>query len=262
MTFSRIPLLILSIFYLTSFAMAQSARQIRVLTFNILHGATTNNDFDLDTIASLIKRANPDLVALQEVDNKTNRARKMDLVKELADRTGMQGIFGAAMPYDGGEYGEGVLTKWKILDSRNVALPHLPEHEPRAALEITTMTPWGDTMHFIGTHLDHLRDDGDRIAQAKKINEAFKDLKYPAILGGDLNDTPGSTAIDILEQDWQPTYHRSDIVPTYSSENPRKKIDYIMFRPRDRWKVILKQVICDRVASDHCAYLAVLELVN
>ena len=60
---------------------------IRVLTFNILHGATTKGDFNLDVIADVIKRTNPDLVALQEVDFKTNRAKKYDLVTELAIRT-------------------------------------------------------------------------------------------------------------------------------------------------------------------------------
>jgi hypothetical protein len=49
-------------------------RTLKILTFNILHGATTNGDFDLDAIAKVIISADPDLVALQEVDYKTNRA--------------------------------------------------------------------------------------------------------------------------------------------------------------------------------------------
>ncbi|MCB0686641.1 MAG: endonuclease/exonuclease/phosphatase family protein [Saprospiraceae bacterium] len=239
---------------------AQSSRQIRILTFNILHGATTRNDFDLDTIAHLILQTKPDLVALQEVDNKTNRAKGYDLVKELSDRTGMMGRYAAAMPYDGGEYGEGVLSGWDIVQSRNVALPHSPENEPRAALEIMVKTPWGDTLSFIGTHLDHLRDKKDRISQIKKINEVFAGNTIPTILAGDLNDIPGSQPINILEEKWQPSYHKSDIVPTFSSSNPRKKIDYIMFLPNHQWHIVQRQVICDQVASDHCAYFVIAEL--
>ena len=56
---------------------------IRVLTFNIYHGETMNGDFDLDKIAKVIIDAQPDFVALQEVDFKTNRAKKYDLVTEL-----------------------------------------------------------------------------------------------------------------------------------------------------------------------------------
>src|SRR5690606_34245426 len=87
---------------------------VRVLTFNILHGATTKGDFDLDVISELINNATPDLVALQEVDYKTNRTKKLDLTTELAQRTGMTSYFAKAMDYDGGAYGEGVLSKWPI----------------------------------------------------------------------------------------------------------------------------------------------------
>ena len=39
-----------------------------------------NGDFDLDAIAEVIKKTDPDLAALQEVDYKTNRAKNYDLV--------------------------------------------------------------------------------------------------------------------------------------------------------------------------------------
>jgi endonuclease/exonuclease/phosphatase family metal-dependent hydrolase len=57
---------------------------VKVLSFNILHGATTKGDFDLDAIARVIIEADPDFVALQEVDYKTKRAKGYDLVTELA----------------------------------------------------------------------------------------------------------------------------------------------------------------------------------
>jgi endonuclease/exonuclease/phosphatase family metal-dependent hydrolase len=107
-----------------------SSRIVRVLTFNILHGATTEGDFDLDAIAKVIQEARPDLVALQEVDFLTNRARKYDLVTELGWRTRLAPLFGRAMPYDGGEYGEGVLSRYSFVETRNWALPHGPDKEP------------------------------------------------------------------------------------------------------------------------------------
>jgi len=48
---------------------------VRVLTFKILHGATLQGDFNLDVIAAVIKEADPDFVALQEVDHMTERDR-------------------------------------------------------------------------------------------------------------------------------------------------------------------------------------------
>ena len=239
-----------------------SSRIVKVLSFNILHGATTKGDFDLDAIAKVIQDANPDFVALQEVDFKTNRARKYDLVTELGLRTKMVPLFARAMDYDGGEYGEGVLSKYTFLQTRNVALPFTPGNEPRAALEIITVLPSGDTITFVGTHLDHLRDEKDRIAQVKKINEVFSSNKYPAILAGDLNARPGSTPIDILEQMWSASYDKENPDPTFPSNQPLVKIDYVMFYPKDKWKTLETEVIQDPIASDHCAYLVILELLD
>ncbi len=238
-----------------------SSKIVSVLSFNILHGATTKGDFNLDVIARVILDANPDLVALQEVDFKTNRAKKYDLVTELGWRTGMAPLFAKAMNFDGGEYGEGVLSRYTFLSSRNVALPYTPGNEPRAALEIIIVLPSGDTIAFIGTHLDHLKDEKDRVAQAKKINEVFSSNKYPSILAGDLNALPGSTPINILEDLWAVSYDKDRPEPTFPSDKPAKKIDYVMFYPKNRWKVLETEVIRDSIASDHCAYLVTIELL-
>ncbi len=240
--------------------LSDSNPEVRVLTFNILHGATTQGDFDLDVIANVIKTTDPDLVALQEVDFKTNRARKLDLVTELGWRTKMAPIFGRAMKFDGGEYGEGILSKYSFVSSRNVGLPHAPGNEPRAALEIITVLPSGDTIAFVGTHLEH-QDLKDRISQANKINEVFPINTYPTILAGDLNAVPGSAPINILEKIWTPSYDVENPAPTYPSKDPRIKIDYVMFYPKKRWNVIETKVIEDSIASDHCAYLVTLELL-
>ncbi len=184
-----------------------SSKIVKVLSFNILHGATSRGDFDLDVIAKVIIDADPDLVALQEVDFKTNRARKYDLATELGWRTKMVPVFARAMDWDGGEYGEGILSRYSFLQSRNVALPYTLNNEPRAAIEIIVILESGDTIAFIGTHLDHLEDEKDRVAQVKKI-------------------------------------------------------DYVMFHPENKWKILKTEVIQDSIASDHCAYLVTLELLT
>ncbi len=234
---------------------------VRVLTFNILHGATTEGDFDLDKIADVIKQVDPDLVALQEVDFKTNRAKNYDLATELGLRTKMAPLFGKAMDYDGGGYGEGILSKYPIIASRNVPLPHSPGNEPRTALEVTVELESGDTVSFIGTHLEHQQQSSDRLYQVQKINNAFTGNNYPTILAGDLNDTPESKPIALLKRYWS-SAEDANSEPTYPSENPRKKIDYIFYRPADLWKTLKTRVICDTIASDHCAVFSVLQLVQ
>jgi len=240
----------------------ESNRIVKVLSFNILHGATTKGDFNLDAIAKVIIEADSDFVALQEVDFKTNRAKKYDLVTELGWRTKMSPLYARAMHYDDGEYGEGVLSKHTFLNTRNVALPFIPGDEPRAALEITTVLPSKDTITFIGTHLDHLDAETNRIMQAKHINKTFASNQYPSILTGDLNAEPGSETMTILEAFWTGSYDKNNPKPTYPSDNPKKKIDYVMFYPKHRWKVLKTEVIQDSYASDHCAYLVTLQLLD
>jgi len=258
---STITLLLIILFTIHSTwaqSSIDSSKIVKVLSFNILHGATTKGDFDLDAIAKVIKDTDPDFVALQEVDYQTQRAKTYDLATELGWRTKMAPLFGRAMPYDGGEYGEGILSRYTFVETRNVGLPFTPGNEPRAALEITTILPSGDTISFVGTHLDHLRDETDRVAQAKKINEAFAANQYPTILAGDLNAMPGSTPINILEEMWTGSYDKQNPAPTFPSQNPSRKIDYVMFYPKNKWKVLETKVIQDPVASDHCAYLVTL----
>ncbi len=239
-----------------------SSRVIRVLTFNIYHGETVNatKKFDLDLLAKVIIDEQPDLVALQEVDNKTNRARKYDLVTELGLRTKMAPLFGKAMSFDGGEYGEGVLSKYSFLTTKNNKLPARAGKEPRAALEVNIVIKSGDTIRFVGTHLDHTKDEADRINQVKVLNTLFPEDDIPTILAGDLNATPESETMRILFKKWTPSIKGN--IATAPADNPKSKIDYVLFKPQSSWKVLETKVICNDTVTDHCAVLSVLELLK
>ncbi|MBN2593430.1 MAG: endonuclease/exonuclease/phosphatase family protein [Sedimentisphaerales bacterium] len=234
--------------------------RVKVLTYNIYHGEDANGGSNLDAVAGIINLLKPDLVAFQEVDNKTRRAKGLDLTAELSQRTGMKGIFGKAMDYDGGGYGEAVLSRYPILETKNNPLPHTAKAEPRAALEVRIELSGGVKMAFVGTHLDHQRDQSNRMMQAKRIMELYENYDLPIVLAGDLNATPGSDPINLLLGQW--SYAAQDNPkPTYPSTRPARKIDYIMYKPKDRWKVVEVRVIDEKIASDHCPVLAVLELM-
>ncbi|WP_223549099.1 endonuclease/exonuclease/phosphatase family protein [Aestuariivivens sp. NBU2969] len=239
-----------------------SSKVVRVLTFNIYHGETVNAEkqFDFDLLAKVINDEQPDLVALQEVDFKTNRVLGVDLVTELGLRTKMQAIFGKAMAFDGGEYGEGILSKYSFLSTKNHALPAREGKEPRAALEVNVVIKSGDTIKFIGTHLDHTKDETDRINQANTINGLFAKENVPMIMAGDLNAKPESETMKILFSVWKPSL--PDFQPTMPSDAPRAKIDYVLYKPANAWRVLDTKIICNDKATDHCAVLSVLELLN
>ena len=132
---------------------------------------------------------------------------------------------------------------------------------PELHWEVSTVLSCKDTISFIGTHLDHLQNETNRIMQVRQINKVFSSNTYPTILAGDLNAEPESETINILEEIWTASYNKDNLQPTYPSNNPLKKIDYVMFYPKNRWRVLKTEVIQDPVASDHCAYLVTLELL-
>ncbi|PID59781.1 MAG: hypothetical protein CR986_04345 [Ignavibacteriae bacterium] len=256
--------ILIFIILLSNFLQAQNSDKkavtIKVLTFNIFHGATLKGDYNFDVIANIINKLSPDLVALQEVDYKTNRINKKDLALELAVKTDMIPLFGKAFNFDNGEYGVAILSRTSIISSRNIALPNIKNNEPRTALEVKTILTNQDTITFISTHLDH-KTDSLRIIQVEKLNKTFGNNKYPTILAGDFNALPESNEIKLLKEKWGIT-SKNNSEPTFPSKNPIKKIDYItLLKNISNWKILKTEVIQDSVASDHCAFYAEMELL-
>lgn len=237
---------------------AMNPIQIRVMTFNIFHGETMKGDFDLDHIAGVIRAERPDVVALQEVDVKTGRAHGLDLAAELGRRTEMEAAFGKAMDFDGGAYGVAILARHGLANPRCVALPNPGENEPRAVLMADVTLPGGGTLRFASTHLE-VASEADRLEQAEALNALLRDVEGPAILAGDFNALPDSAPLAVLQNEWKVACGDNP-APTFPSSAPKIKIDYVLVRPAARWEVVETRVIQDAVASDHCAYLAVLTL--
>src|SRR5688500_5929836 len=101
------------LFFVSGALPADEASQVvRVLTYNIHHGEGTDRQLNLERLADVIKSVNPDLVGLQEVDQKTARSKGVDQAARLAELTGLRAIFGKAMEYQGGGYGLAVLSRW------------------------------------------------------------------------------------------------------------------------------------------------------
>ncbi|MRH99575.1 hypothetical protein GH721_03420 [Kriegella sp. EG-1] len=231
---------------------------LRVMSFNILHGATVKNDFNLDTIAGVINSFNPHLVALQEVDFKTSRAKEYDLPTEIGYRTKMASLFARAMYYDGGEYGEAVLSKYTFIDSENFALPHLEKSEPRAALITKVKTIQGTIFQFVATHLDHQKKEEDRIMQANALVEKLGTTDCPTLIVGDLNAGADSNTLKIFKTKFTKVQHENALKKTWPADAPRLNLDHILYNMPNKWQVLNYQVLCENYASDHCIVMATL----
>ena len=226
----------------------QSPRTLRVLTYNIHHGQGMDERFGYERLARVINDLSPDIVALQEVDCGTDRASGVDQAARLGKLCKMHHAFGQAMPYQNGQYGEAVLSRLPIAKTVVHPLPHHLEREPRAALEVHVQIEGIGPLVFVGTHLCH-QDNDLRTLQTGRIKQVLaKEDGPPTILAGDFNARPGSDPMNVLLDDgW------IDVVA------PRSRIDYILIRAADPWKVKDVIIVDEPVASDHDPILAILE---
>jgi len=238
--------------------------RLRVLTYNIHHGEGSDGRFDYERLADIIKRAEPDLVALQEVDVKTTRSNGVDQAATLAELTGMHHTFAEAMPYQGGSYGEAVLSRRPIRAFYNHQLPYGEGQEPRsAAVASVTQWPGEPPVVFAGTHLCHLSAQ-TRLRQVRSIL-GHRAYEGPVtILAGDFNFTPDSEPYRaMIDAGWVDAAAAfGDPRPTIPADQPTRRIDYVFVRLADRWRVIDVQVLDEPVASDHAPVLVELEYVK
>ncbi|MCW2920468.1 MAG: endonuclease/exonuclease/phosphatase [Thermoleophilia bacterium] len=194
-------------------------RDVDVLTINVkafqLSDGGVADERAFDALERYITRVDPDVVLLQELDDNTARSGRADQLAEIARRTGASDAqFGAAMAYDGGRYGIGMITRngYTIRDAAPgmndthvVPLPRgqgdKADPEQRVALVAPIVAPDGqEVFTAITTHLAN-RSPG-RDAQLRRLDEVVGDVRdgaaqsraavpsdYPraVVLGGDFN---------------------------------------------------------------------------
>ncbi|MFM8401398.1 MAG: endonuclease/exonuclease/phosphatase family protein, partial [Pirellula sp.] len=142
---------------------ASKNASVRVLSYNIHHGRGIDDKLSLERIAKVIRQADADVVALQEVDQGCGLSDRKLQVQELEKLTGYYGVFGKAIDFDGGEYGQAILSRWPIKQSTVHRLPNEQQangsmREQRIVLEAMVLSDMGP-IRFLGTHLDHSKED-------------------------------------------------------------------------------------------------------
>lgn len=235
-----------------------AADTIRVLAYNIHHAEGMDSVVDLRRLARLIADAEPDLVAVQEVDSVVDRTGDVDQAAELGRLTGLEPRFGSFMPYQGGSYGMAVLSRLPVVRSDNLRLPD--GAEPRTALAVTVRLPRsGVPLRFVGIHF--YRTAEERLAQAVSLEEQLGAEAVPTVLAGDFNSRPGSEVMGHLAAGWTVVEKGEDSF-TFPSYAPDHEIDYVLMRPSGSFEILQQRVLEEPVASDHRPILVDLVVKN
>lgn len=229
---------------------ASYPKTLRVMSFNIQGHASFLDDDHIEEVAATILKYQPDIVAINEAHRNTWQARFEDQTAQLQRLTRMSIVFGRSYRFMGGDFGNAVLTRGRILSSQVHDLPGTGE--PRSLLE-SVVAVNGGTVQFYATHTSAWGSlsRAARTAQLDCINAHVTTSGRPYVVAGDLNapaDTPeirkflGANALVLAGDPESPTHRVTE-----------QRLDYILTDPR--WTIASARVLDDG-PSDHRPLLA------
>ena len=219
---------------------------MRVLHWNVHMWRTAAGRSSRDEVAEVIRRADPDVVSLVEVDEPWGKAPTL---AALADELGYAWVFVPAFEYrcEGG-FGNALLSRsplsavhqWQLLSPR--LYDGTEPSEPRAVVLAKTVM---DTRPvWVGsTHLPR-RDAAMRSEAAGRLLGLLHGLDGPFIVCGDFNQPPEA---------WLATGSSpaaSPAVPTYPTSAPTERIDYGLLAG-----TVAETRVIASTASDHVPVL-------
>ena len=230
-------LLILAL--LTVGATAASAQKVRVMSYNVHNCIGSDKVKSIERCADVVRKARPDVVAIQEVDSCTRRNKRY-VLGEMAEHAGYHAYFGPTIPYKGGKYGIGVLSKKPALSVEFHPLPC--RKEPRGLLVVEFKK-----YYLLCTHLS--LNEEDRVTSVGIIRDVVSKLKSkPVFIAGDMNARPTSKPMMAFKEFC--TVLNDENKFTISALNPRACIDYVL-GTNGSFEVLKEHVIYNSLASDH-----------
>lgn len=232
-------------------------KAMKFMSYNIHIGnppSQPSSVVDMDAIAKVINNVSPDFVALQEVDKFTDRSGKtLDQAAKLAELTKMHYQFFKAINRSNGEYGVAILSKYPIIEYKQVSLPVNAgtNAELRTAGWILVKLEDGTDFVFASVHLDHIADS-NRELQTREMLKALKSYqKYPIVIGGDFNMNQSNSLWDLIKV----IFHVpcTNCPSTHSATKPTTAIDYLLLNntANDMFKLKSYTTFPETYASDH-----------
>ena len=217
-----------------------SAQKVRVMSYNVKNGYGMDKIKDIERCARIVSKIQPDVVAVQELDSCTTRNKFYVLGKMAEAAGGYYSYFSPSIPYKGGAYGIGVLSKKPALSVECHPLPC--RKEPRSLIVVEFKK-----YYLLCTHLS--LNEEDRLTSVGIIRDVVSKLKNkPVFIAGDMNARPTSKPVLAFKEFCEVLNNENKF--TIPSTEPRACIDYI-FGTNGTFQVLKEQVIYDCIYSDH-----------
>lgn len=232
--------------------------RLRIMTYNIFSGRDAFRTLDLTRAERVIGCLKPDICALNEVRMRTSDVGDCEQARALGEALHMHWAFAPAMPFQGGQYGIGMLSRFPILRQSHVPVPEVPAeerekcYEPRVLMrcEIDVGRPIAVyTSHFGLSAAE--QENATGLVLSSLDNETL-----PAVFMGDLNMTPDHPLIQKIAARLHDAAADKNFL-TFHSLHPEIKIDYVFYS--DEFTV-LDACAPFTTASDHLPHVTDVEL--
>lgn len=232
-------------------AQDKAQAQINILTYNVHNCIGVDKERDYERIANVIRRAHPDVVALQELDSVTLRNNGVFTLDTLRKLTGLHGLYASAIPYQNGSYGIGILSQERPLRYYTVPMPGREEKRTMLVAEFKDYI-------FCATHQSLTQED--QIASVPLLVQAVNDSDKPVFMAGDMNSHPGDKPQQLLRDSFITLNDTADY--TFPANHPDCTLDYIYVRKDGQHRCIVLQtkVIDEPTASDHRPVQVIVEV--
>lgn len=222
---------------------------LRLATWNIHMGIGLDGERDLARTAQVIRELAPDVIALQEVDNRVEQ--KINDLEKLGEVTGLSVVAGPTLQRKTGDYGNALLTRLPVLHVERYDLS-VGQREPRGLL-IVHQDWHGKELQIAVTHLG-LRPR-ERRCQVRRLIECLSaGERKPLILMGDFNEW----LFWGRPMRWLRHHFGSVASPrTFPTRLPLFRLDHILTDPPGHLHSMAAfQSSLSRVASDHLPLIA------
>lgn len=235
-----------------------TAQQFKIMTYNIHHGADVNNQSTLDSMGHFIQESVVDIVGLQEVDSVCHRSGAIDQPVRLGALAGMDAYFTRHFPYQGGAYGQGLLTTQRVTRLYNLRLPVFPLEDEKEVSVLVADIKSSDRkkLTVAVVHLDY-RSSESRIHQIDLLLDSLNGIKN-LVLMGDFNAYPDSPEMQKLARYFDQFKTDRELPPSFPAEEPDRRIDFILLKKGSDLKIV-NEVVNHVPYSDHLPVTATLE---
>lgn len=239
-------------------------KEIKVLTYNIhfCSPPVKPETYDIEGIAAVINRINPDVVFMQEVDKKTGINNCfLDQSEEIRKLTKMNSQYFSERVRGKGFFGTTILSKYPLKNPKTYPLVKLDlSYAQRALGTIIVDLPGKDSIVLSTTHLEVFSAD-NRYEQLKEILNILPFAEAtPIVFGGDFNTRPTDTRFfGLFEEYFTRTCPGTDSPATYDNPTQVIVIDHVGFHPKNAFNVKSYEVWSKEKASDHFPVVSILE---